>query len=272
MYRLKLLGGASMDGPTGPLTGRAVQPRNLALLAVLAVAGCVGCSRDKLIALLWPESDEERGRHHLSQSLYLLRKALGQDAIRNIGDSIALNDDVIATDINEFEDSVARASLHEALQLYGGPFLDGVYVKNAVGFEEWVESERRSLTAAHAQALENLADVAEEENDYAAATRWLERLLAEDPYKSSTVIRLMQALAARGDPANAIQVAREHELRLWTEFEMAVPTEVAELVLDLRRSDTEVRSVFERAIEPSAREDSPAPVRVGEDPRSISHQ
>jgi DNA-binding SARP family transcriptional activator len=34
-------------------------------------------TRDKLIGLLWPERDDERARHLLSQSLYVLRGAAG---------------------------------------------------------------------------------------------------------------------------------------------------------------------------------------------------
>ncbi|MCL7983362.1 MAG: hypothetical protein M8862_12615 [marine benthic group bacterium] len=271
MYRLKLLGGVSLEGPSGPVTGRAVQPRNLALLAVLAVAGRSGSSRDRLITLLWPDSDEERGRHHLSQSLYLLRKALGQEAIQNIGDSIALDAGVVATDVGDLQAALVRGELHDVVRSYAGPFLDGVYLKDAAEFEEWVESERRRMSAVYARAVEDLAREAEQDNDYAAAIRLWERLLVQDPYNSAVVARLMQALAARGDPANAIQLAREHEQRLSAEFEMVLPTEVAELVEDLQNSGAGTRAASTSPVEPATDSGVPEPVRPGPDSRATSN-
>jgi hypothetical protein len=38
MYKLRFLGGASIEGPEGPVVGPAVQARRLAFLACLAVA------------------------------------------------------------------------------------------------------------------------------------------------------------------------------------------------------------------------------------------
>jgi DNA-binding SARP family transcriptional activator len=57
--------------------GRASRGHVLALLALLAGAGGRPLTRDKLIGLLWPERDDERARHLLSQSLYVLRGAAG---------------------------------------------------------------------------------------------------------------------------------------------------------------------------------------------------
>jgi DNA-binding SARP family transcriptional activator len=70
MFSFKLLGGALVEGPRGPLGGRVSQRRRLALLAVLALAGGRPLSRDKLLALFWPESDTERARHSLASLLY----------------------------------------------------------------------------------------------------------------------------------------------------------------------------------------------------------
>ena len=48
----------------------------MALLALIATGGGRGVSRDAIIALLWPDSEPERGRHSLAQWLFLLRKDL----------------------------------------------------------------------------------------------------------------------------------------------------------------------------------------------------
>jgi hypothetical protein len=67
MFQLKPFGvpGPERDGV--PLTGRGSQRHQLALRALLALAPGRRLSRDKLIAWLWPESDEDRGRNLLKE-------------------------------------------------------------------------------------------------------------------------------------------------------------------------------------------------------------
>src|SRR5262245_31321580 len=73
--RLRTLGGLSVDLVSAS-DGAATRRRPLALLALLAVAGSRGVSRDKIVAYLWPESDDERARNSLSQALTSLKREL----------------------------------------------------------------------------------------------------------------------------------------------------------------------------------------------------
>ena len=98
MYRLRLLGGLELEGPSGPLSGRVVQRRQLALLALLAASLGGGLSRDKLLGYLWPESNEERARHRLSDTLHVIRKALGEGAVLVSGELLRLNPELVWTD------------------------------------------------------------------------------------------------------------------------------------------------------------------------------
>ena len=61
------------------LPGAAAQPRRMAILALLARAGQRGITREKVLALLWPDADDERGPRTLAQALYALRKDLGAE-------------------------------------------------------------------------------------------------------------------------------------------------------------------------------------------------
>ncbi|MGB5301865.1 MAG: hypothetical protein WBP17_01800, partial [Gemmatimonadota bacterium] len=157
MYRLRLFGGVALAGPAGPVEGRAVQPRRLALLALLGASRNHGWSREKLIALLWPDTDPAEARRHLSQSVYLLRKGLGEDAIATHGESVELNTDVVWTDVGAFHEALREGEPERAIDLYAGPFLDGFYVRDAPDFEEWSEAERRSLADTYATSVETVA-------------------------------------------------------------------------------------------------------------------
>lgn len=68
MYRLFLLGGVSIRVPSGPLTGRISQRRQLALLSLLAASSDKPLTREKLVGLLWPEMPKANARHLLSDT------------------------------------------------------------------------------------------------------------------------------------------------------------------------------------------------------------
>src|SRR4029078_4551250 len=77
VIRIHTLGGLTVRDVDGkPLAGAATQPRRLALLALLARAGERGVSRERILGLLWPDADDERGPRALTQALYALRQEL----------------------------------------------------------------------------------------------------------------------------------------------------------------------------------------------------
>ena len=234
MFSLKLFGGASIQTPAGPLTGRATQRRRLALLAMLAVARSRGMSRDKVIAYLWPEQDAEHGRPLLSDSIYRVNQALGGEAIVPAGDDLRLSADVLPSDVAAFEDAIDRGEWQRAAELYGGPFLDGFFLSDAEEFGRWAEAERDRFARSHARALEALSESAERRGDAVDAVRWWRALAAHDPYSSRVAVRLMRALDRSGDRAAALQHARVHATLLESEFGTEPDAAVAELAGSLR--------------------------------------
>jgi DNA-binding SARP family transcriptional activator/TolB-like protein len=234
MLSLKLFGGVSLTGDDGPLTGPAAQRRRIALLALLAAASEGGMSREKLIGYLWPETGSEQARRFLADSLYTLRKALGQEAVLTHGDNLKLNRAVIRSDVAEFRQALARGDRQAAVALYQGPFLDGFFVPDVAEFEHWSEAERERCAREFAQTLEALAEEREREGNSRGAVEWWRRLAAHDPYSSRVALRLMQALEAAGDPGGALQHARVHATLLRAALEVEPDAEVMALAERLR--------------------------------------
>ena len=69
MFVVKVLGGLTIESTDGLVPAGALQRRRLSLLAVLALAGERGLSRDRIQASLWPKSDSARARHALAAAL-----------------------------------------------------------------------------------------------------------------------------------------------------------------------------------------------------------
>jgi len=215
---LKVLGDPVLLGPDGPITGRAAYKRRIALLAILSVARGRPVGRERLIALLWPEHASDAARHTLSESLYVLRRELGDGVFLSVGDEVALSPDVVRSDVAAFEEALEAGRLEDAAAEYRGPLLDGFYVSDAPEFERWVDTERDRLARACSGALERLATRAEAEGTPLDAVEWWRRLAAHDPYGSRVALRLAQALEAAGERAGALRAAEAHAARMREEL------------------------------------------------------
>ena len=237
MFQLKLFGVPALERDGAVVTGRASQRHKLALLALLALAPGRRLTRDKLIAYLWPESDPDRGRNLLKVSSYVIRSALGEDALISSGDELRLNTDLVRVDVAEFEDALDQSDLERAVLLYQGPLLDGFFLSDAPEFEHWIDRERDRISGSYRKALEGLAESAANRGDLAKAVEWWKLRAAQDPYDSRVALRLMQALDASGNRAGALQHASIHQRLLHSEFGMEPSADILELVERLRIPD-----------------------------------
>ncbi len=238
MKQLKLLGGASIDtggGASTAVTGRAVQRRRIALLALLSVRARSGLSRDKLIAYLWPDADSERARHLLSDSVYRINQELGSETIAAVGDELRLDCVAVGCDVLEFEKAVIERAFSRAAELYAGPFLDGFFLSDCVELERWIEQERDRLARAYLSVLEALGDAAGATGDRDGAVAWWRRAATHDPYSSRIALRLMQALAAAGNRPAALQHAQIHAALVRSDFGTEPDAELAAYADRLKR-------------------------------------
>jgi TolB-like protein/DNA-binding SARP family transcriptional activator len=218
--QLQLFGGACLRRDDAPLVGPAAQRHPLALLALLAMAADRGMSRDRVIAYLWPQADTARARHLLANTVYELRRAIGDQALLTAGDTLRLDHGLVRCEVREFEEALASGAREAAVAHYAGPFLDGFFLPGAPEFERWVEGERERLARANASALEGLSEEREAAADPDGAVRWWRRLAAQDPLSSRVAMRLMRALARGGDRVGAIRHARAHQRRLREELDL----------------------------------------------------
>lgn len=239
--RLCLLGGVGLVRSDRPLRGRVARRHPLAVLAVLAAERTVPVTRDKLAALLWPESDDRRARRRLRVTLHALRKALGADAVVSVGDALHLRQEALACDLWAFEGALAKDAPEEAVSLYGGGFLDGFHLSGCAEFDQWVTRVRERLSKAYREALDGLAAAADAAGSDAARVRWLRLRVADDPYNEHAVVQLLDALRASGEWQAAVRCAEEYERRLCQDLGVEPATWLREQKARLRRGPAEQR-------------------------------
>lgn len=252
MLTLRLFGGLSLTDSERAVPTRATQRRRLVLLAILASAGRPLVTKDKLIAILWPDVERERARHLLADSLYVLRDALGGDLFQIAGDSVALNPARISSDIEEFRSALDAGDPVHAVQVHGPQalFLEGVHLPGAVEFEHWVDAKHAEISLEYQRALETLATAATRRGDLEEAVSWRRRLAAESPLSSSAAIALLRALGDAGDLPGAIAFGRLHEQLVKAELDCEPDARIVELTDTLRARHA--RSAASRVPQPLA--------------------
>lgn len=183
------------------------QPKRLALLLYLALAEPAGLhSRERLLALLWPEADDQSSRHSLRNALHDLRRTLGEDAIVARGEGyVGLNFAIVQCDALRLRADLAAGRLDEALSAWTGDLAPGFHVSGAPDFMHWLDEQRAQLLrSVRAAAWQRARDLEGSDAELAA----MERAVRLDPGNEPGARRLMRRLAEAGDTAGALRAYR----------------------------------------------------------------
>lgn len=209
-FRLITLGRLALLSPDGADESVGVRRRKLTLLAVLALSDRP-YSRDALAEMFWGDEDDERARHSLSDALSHFRRLLGREAIAHRSSDVALSEE-IRLDVDALELAAACASrdASRAVELYGGPLLDGIHVNGSARFEEWISREReryaRLFTRACGMECLALARSRRWDDCAALARRWL----VAAPLSTDAALYLINAIKAPGSHESALAALAEY--------------------------------------------------------------
>lgn len=258
---LRLLGTPEVSHAGQPLI---FQTRKvLALLAYLVVEPGVH-SRDKVTALLWPESDEERGKASLRRALAYLRQSLEEPShpVPLQSTHLLINHSTLSFNTaSDFEGDTQtlqtaftlarrRSSGHPRTTLahlqmgassYRGNFLDGLSLPDAPDFEDWLllqrESWRRQANTVFDRLSQWQRDAGELENALDTTARWVENDLLNEVAHT----RLMQLHAALGDRLAALQTFERYRAVLERELSAEPSTETVMLAARIRSQSVPIR-------------------------------
>ena len=228
MIELRTLGAVGLSSPAhGELKTVLQQPKRLALLVYLASArqGKL-CRRDTLLALFWPELDQEHARAALRRALYFLRQAGGGQLIIGRGEEeVGTDPEQTWCDAVAFDEAIDRNDLQAALELYQGDFLDGFYVQGAPEAEAWLDRERtrrkyEAALAAWQLARRYLPDVP-------VAGRYAQRAVDLAPHDQDAVLAFLRELEKLGERALADRLYAQVAERLATDFGSAPRADLA---------------------------------------------
>jgi DNA-binding SARP family transcriptional activator len=194
-----------------------------ALLIFLAVEGGFH-SRERLTALLWPESDEEHARGSLRSALAFLRQVLAETqeqhgpphllverALLTLAEGAELELDIhTLREAAELSRGAARVPVHElvarlreATSRYRGDFLEGFSLSDAPDFDDWVSQQRERWHRQAGLVFDRLSQALFDGGELLEAIDVASRWVALDPLNEAAHHCLIRAQAAAGDWAAA---------------------------------------------------------------------
>lgn len=191
------------------------------LLASLALGDHYRVSRESLLSMLWPDSEQVRATHALHSMIHALRESLsdalvGAPPVVYTAGAYELNADAgvgvgVGVDITYFDTlardaeqqlrignvgAAVRASLH-ALDLYQGDVCSIEDLRAIV--------ERERLRALYLSLLGHLADHYLRQRDYGEALAYARRLLSHDPCREDAHRLVMRCHVRLGERAQALR-------------------------------------------------------------------
>jgi len=190
----------------------------------------MSATRERLADLLWGDSDSERSRNSLRQTLSVLRhelSSLGANILHSDRETVGLGAGSIDSDAETFETAPTARSgsqLEHALSVYSGPFLDGFFAGSNV-FEDWAAAEREKFLNLAIGSLEKLARLVDVDKGLAVARR----LVAMEPTREASYRLEMELLAVTGQRDRAIRTFEACRAMLQKEFGVDVSPETKKL-------------------------------------------
>jgi predicted ATPase/DNA-binding SARP family transcriptional activator/DNA-binding NarL/FixJ family response regulator len=184
--------------------------------ALLVYLACTGRSspRAQLAELLWDDRTQAQSLTNLRSTLSRLNEQVApfllitrkdvsiQPQAKVWVDSVELSTTLQST--KRPLSSSAAGRLEQALTLYKGDFLDGFYISESQGFEDWQLAERERLRVEVMEALSQLVTFYLEQGRFEAGLAHASRLLELDPLREETHRHMMIVLAGSGQRSAAL--------------------------------------------------------------------
>jgi ABC-type oligopeptide transport system substrate-binding subunit/DNA-binding SARP family transcriptional activator len=202
MLAIRALGAVTIERDGEPVTE--LNTRKIEALLIYLACTRRPHAREVLAEMFWEERTGERALGNLRVALSNLRKHAGDYLLIDRTTAAIDPQADVWLDVTALEKALAAGRLGQALELYRGDFLEGFYVRDCPGFEDWSTFERERLRRLAQDALRDLAEDALERGDYRAGIHFASRLLDMDPLLEDAHRQLMRLLAADGQRGAAL--------------------------------------------------------------------
>ncbi|SDR59906.1 DNA-binding transcriptional activator of the SARP family [Rhizobiales bacterium GAS191] len=220
--------------------GRDIKPKrrkSQALLAYLALCHGLSETRERLVGLLWSESDEAKAHGSLRQALHDVRQVFEEVGFSGLDTrklSVALEKRALDVDLWSVIQEAEAFRAHPLLLIV--PRLTDTVLGGLEdidpSFRIWLLAYRQTLQDRLLRALEN--GMTSEAVDKATRRRLAEAVANLEPTNEIACRALMQARAEAGDTAGALRVYNDLWNLLDEDYDMEPSEQTQRLVADIK--------------------------------------
>jgi DNA-binding SARP family transcriptional activator len=178
--------------------------KNVALAVYLARSPNRTRTRDHLMGLLWGDTPDDAARHSLRESLRVLRRHAGKNAITADGAAIRLDSAAVTLDLDRLGEFQERGDWQAAAGVIRGEFLEGFSVPDASSFENWMTAERLTMRNRSVAILVRAAEESIVTGDLTLASDWSTRALELEPGADAAIQAAIKSLALMGNRSGAL--------------------------------------------------------------------
>lgn len=232
---IRVLGSFSLTlaGQELPIVSRKAK----ALLAYLALIESGSETRERLVGLLWSNTDEEHARGSLRQALRELRNLflrLGYSGFITSKTSVLLHHSTISVDLHDALDAAEAGEVHPSL-LNGSRVLESLLLEFEAAdpaFRSWLLARRHSIQTKISVRFEDRLRSAL--SGSAEALRYARALMALDPTHEEAAREIIRAKIAMKDIGGALNVYRALWNTLDVDYDVEPSTETQQLVARIK--------------------------------------
>ena len=252
--QIKLLGEVSLQKNGKPVTG--LPSRAAEALFIYLACNPKPIAREKLAELLWADRTSAQALTNLRTILASLRRELG-DFLLIERDTLAFNaQSGFSLDALDFERQLKELGLPErrdipsdlgrieklriALDLYRGDFLEGFFLRDGLGFEEWSILQREHIKRLAQDGFRLLTLACLESGLYAEGLASASRWTRLDPYDEEACRAQMWLFLRSGQRAAALQCYQTLKQKLAQDLDVSPVAATTELYKRFREIELQV--------------------------------
>lgn len=187
-----------------------------ALVALLMLHTGKDILREKIIAYLWPDSNEDAAKYNLRYNLWQLKKSICRDSSNqdfitvnkdycSINMDYAFNCDMLKVINFKKDNNDTIIKLTRLKNLFTGDFFEGYYFNNCDEFNELIIFQRNYFEGCRVRILKRLAELLEKSVDYEACIGIINNILEIEPYDENLAAKVIELYAVNQNRGGAIK-------------------------------------------------------------------
>lgn len=202
MLEVKVLGGLKISLSGEDITER-LSGKAAALLVYLACNSGRMLAKDKLATYFWEDSDMYAAKNNLRHNLWILKRVLmisRKEMLHISKEFCGISDkETVYIDAGEFNIKYENLLSDNCEQLemlksiYQGDFLDGVYLKNCIDYNDWIFFERENLQKKYFDVLHRLKQFYFSKGKYIKQIELLSEMLQINPLKEDLYVEQIKS-------------------------------------------------------------------------------